>query len=1005
MSIVLNFDDNQQMQPLPEKKKTRKREKRPTNIMNPGTGRMVSLTQFLKRYKEDFQWDKQKKRLEYIGNDIEKEYAYLDNQLIETGTRYYNSLGRDKQEEIRRGIKILVDRKETKVKNPISKRDIEVNGRTFKNMLNVGYVYERKKNILHVPITEQVAKKITINEPMQDEAWQELLDYSKTLIGKGARFKRNGGFLTFNCTLIDSKRNYKEKISPEAVAINEMRKIRDVIYDYGWLFQYNKYKSEQKANTKNLKLEVTITQTKYDPNLKYKIGPALFSYNGRCVQDAFLKLCETYKTIKGSYGLIDWDKYEDCGVFIEDFEKISRKLKCKISIYTPIDDEPIMAFGVHNLSRVTHIKFIYNNNHVEVYKKSNEKEVEEMEEEELNKLYLQELDKRTVLYTKGKYPEIYYFETFDKIYRATYRDVGGMQEFKELNTHISPIRRTHINIESIKTILKHGIHLNNGDVTSNQYYHYDLKKAYLNYYKYECFKSLPCNLDLCLDAEKITDDELNHIIENREGVMLLEMECLYYGHIIKRWVSMQYVRHYKKNRPNDYFKPIQIMLATCTTDKLVFPTNSDYRILIGLMGKHIQKWYIPTTDPVYANTLMKNRAVSLNDDDMYLCSYRFDLTNNNYFPHIACYIQNATECEIEKLYIQNNMNISELRRINVDSIISTRPLHFDSEIFHSDKDIMLLPYSNEVEYPDIKEGIKCGSYYDDLLFNKTISIITGSPGTGKSYTLRQMYSTISNCKILVPTLELKKFYSDLNVQTIQSFISRSKKNENSTKISCILIDEYSMINNDMFENLKSIVDEKTNIYLFGDLSQIKPYTGLPIPRNLYYTHELTTNYRQNSTEFKQKINDCLLNGEYDFTEKQKITLRYALKNDIIILSSNHKQIDYINDVAINKLKKTERIPVRIYKSSNGFLACEIDYIINYNDDSEEYKFESGRSMNRKIFHEHNKFGFAITYHTMQGKTVHKPQRICISTDNLFDESMLYVGVSRVQDEEQLFVLK
>lgn len=193
------------------------------------------------------------------------------------------------------------------------------------------------------------------------------------------------------------------------------------------------------------------------------------------------------------------------------------------------------------------------------------------------------------------------------------------------------------------------------------------------------------------------------------------------------------------------------------------------------------------------------------------------------------------------------------------------------------------------------------------------------------------------------------------------------------------------------------------MFIAGDISQLKIINGTQINETNYNckTIILTHNYRQKCPYFQKKLNDCRLTGEYIF--KQKITLNYALLNKYIVLASTHIEIDEINNYALNVLKLHYDIPIRCYKTNNEFNASSVDYIINYKKNDEFYLLKSGKKIDKKLFNNYFKFGYAQTYHTYQGKTI-DTDNICISKINLFDKNMLYMAVTRVTNEQQLYVI-
>jgi hypothetical protein len=460
-----------------------------------------------------------------------------------------------------------------------------------------------------------------------------------------------------------------------------------------------------------------------------------------------------------------------------------------------------------------------------------------------------------------------------------------------------------------------------------------------------------------------------------------------------------------------------MMLSSKTVDKLNLDfsiVDKKYQSMYGLMCRHKKVNNIVTTCPILAKSYNKqitefhknSGLYSQIKKQIYIVRDEQEHTSNKYyFPHIVAYAQHATEIEIEKAILDNKLSIDCIRSIFVDCIYTNKKLNLN-EFFTSEKkcgspkDTYINNYTTPIELS------KKSDYYDDVLFKDRL-IINGNPGTGKSYLLKQVYDAYSNPMILLPNYELFNNFDDKESKdVIQNFDILMKKTENNiiNQYNIILCDEYGMLS---LETMKKYIDTKKTIYLSGDLAQLKNIRGTTItPENFNSEqHVLTKNYRQNDIEFQLKIEECRISNEYIFSKKQKITLNHALRNGITILSSTHTEIDKINEYAITKLNLTKKIPCRFYKTTDDFNASQMDYILNYDNDETHYSFESGITLDRKIFHRDHKFAFAVTYHTYQGKTVHPPKKICISTNNLFDHAMLYVGVSRVTEEAQLYCLQ
>ncbi|QSF13507.1 ATP-dependent RecD-like DNA helicase [Mycoplasma sp. Mirounga ES2805-ORL] len=123
----------------------------------------------------------------------------------------------------------------------------------------------------------------------------------------------------------------------------------------------------------------------------------------------------------------------------------------------------------------------------------------------------------------------------------------------------------------------------------------------------------------------------------------------------------------------------------------------------------------------------------------------------------------------------------------------------------------------------------------DMACKNNVSIISGYPGTGKSFLIEHLYKTfLSNYKkkeieILTPTgraasILNKKF--DVGARTIHSFLQISKDDEiaynkqpKDTKV--IIIDEFSMVNIHIFAFLLYMCPELERIIFVGDKDQLE----------------------------------------------------------------------------------------------------------------------------------------------------------------------------------------
>ena len=162
----------------------------------------------------------------------------------------------------------------------------------------------------------------------------------------------------------------------------------------------------------------------------------------------------------------------------------------------------------------------------------------------------------------------------------------------------------------------------------------------------------------------------------------------------------------------------------------------------------------------------------------------------------------------------------------------------------------------------------------DLILNNGLSIITGQGGTGKTFTCNVVYenllsNNIDNEKIQFLAFTnsaanvLSKNISGANVSTIHSFIDNDTKISNisdkSLDFEYIFVDEVSMLDFRLLNELLKKITDTTRIVLIGDSKQLKPVNGISIlsdliPLNVNNTVELIKNNRTNNIEIQNILN-------------------------------------------------------------------------------------------------------------------------------------------------------
>ncbi|EIE41006.1 exodeoxyribonuclease V subunit alpha [Mycoplasmopsis canis UF31] len=249
--------------------------------------------------------------------------------------------------------------------------------------------------------------------------------------------------------------------------------------------------------------------------------------------------------------------------------------------------------------------------------------------------------------------------------------------------------------------------------------------------------------------------------------------------------------------------------------------------------------------------------------------------------------------------IENKFIISEFieHMINKNTLISVENLVCRKQMF--DKERMITWWINEIKDKKTLEISKLNNseikylsdrqreaYYTSLSSN--INIITGGPGTGKSNIIKHIYQSFIKSKykygkdfiVLTPTgrasSNLTKKHGFIS-KTIHSFLSIPNEDERVTKdedefkdIKCLIIDEFSMVNINIFYLLLSTCRNLSKIILIGDVDQL-PAIG---PGNLlsdlinsqkFPVSYLYENFRSESSEIIDYIH--FINSLGDFSNE------------------------------------------------------------------------------------------------------------------------------------------
>lgn len=301
------------------------------------------------------------------------------------------------------------------------------------------------------------------------------------------------------------------------------------------------------------------------------------------------------------------------------------------------------------------------------------------------------------------------------------------------------------------------------------------------------------------------------------------------------------------------------------------------------------------------------------------------------------------------------LSINEFKEALKNLIVEERVLLFDNKTYLTTFKIREMEEYVVSRLYDIKksEQKKFDKFEDknlhklqneaiNLALNSSLSLITGSPGTGKTLITNKIIKTLlsyfklEDIAVVTPTgratININKD-SEIRATTIHSFLQWNVEEDTfevneywPEDVKCLIIDEFSMVSIDLFYYLLKGINQKTlkKIIVVGDKNQL-PAIGPGylindfIEYDIFDYIELTKIYRQ--AENYEIIKDAIdinlgkvpefkgKNSQFIETEKDKLADEIIFeinkllkkdftKKDIAILSPIYNYqtgIDYLND--------------------------------------------------------------------------------------------------------------
>lgn len=313
--------------------------------------------------------------------------------------------------------------------------------------------------------------------------------------------------------------------------------------------------------------------------------------------------------------------------------------------------------------------------------------------------------------------------------------------------------------------------------------------------------------------------------------------------------------------------------------------------------------------------------------------------------------------QIELDYDNLEFNLMELNKNGKIVIVSKN--YYLKDNFMAEKNIsetiFYLTNKDDTKYKKIEKEIANLEVYFDIIYNadqknaikqaieKNFSIITGGPGTGKTTIIKgivELYKKIHNLTfdelisemvLLAPTGRAAKRMSEsclMPASTIHRFLKWNKETDkfminelNKSDVRFVIIDEVSMIDVNLLDNLLKGLSKNVKIVMIGDYNQLESVGPGKVLKDLIDSDMinvifLTDLYRQKENSYiaylakeikDNNLNECFTEkrDDYSFIECDKTCLKEYIRQ--------------VCNIAIEKGYSSDDIQVLapMYKGENG----------------------------------------------------------------------------------------
>ena len=711
--------------------------------------------------------------------------------------------------------------------------------------------------------------------------------------------------------------------------------------------------------------------------------------------------------------------YKD-GVPDADLDEVCKKLNIKITLKRPFSNRT-MVFGKNDNKAYLTLSYINTRlNHVEVEGKYyNNDKPKYINEEEFNELHHSLIANNQFFIYQKKDRKVYGLKTIDNNYKVINDEYEVFHKF-EKQYSMEGLCLDDAYDELLSKFIRTGCHQTASKI--NDKYRHRLAELQPLYKEIDCIKAYT-QFKNCSYYEgflgKVTDFRKTDKIE---GIGYYLIGNIDWTHADKQIKEIQKVFYLYSGR-NIFASPeLKFMMDSGLKFKIkggcwgirhdfefddyMIPKINRVRNFArwtGMISSHNDRsyYYMNTDDTTYAEHIMADCEDAHYFNGVVKFSMKRDVQLHK--SHISGFIYGYQRINlIQQLYA---MDISKIIRINTDGIKYLDHEFVKSPIFRVEEELNKDSFTNDDRYGGFLTNISDCDRYDWLRFHfhflkKDVptrphynnEIFVGQGGGGKTYRnlidkglVRPLYVAPSYKLTRSKQLEAKELGIDLDTHVLANLISPNKHEEIIKRYNTIIIDEVSMIS----EEVRSLIFNmysKCKLIFCGDVGyQAEPVEGREIDMKMFENiNEVTENRR----------------SKCDKLDKVLKEIRLGIKN------GEQSGVKYIH--GIQKINQTELL--NEYTTKDILLTHSHNTISKYNEliDKEKYLVtKSCKNFSRgEVFLEQPNTKYAektnaFTTHSVQGETF--SENIYIDIELAYNIKLLYTAISRAKYLNQVFI--